>query len=134
MPFEAFHSRFPQLAEKETRTLYIMNKPGIPEGYYGLVEFYCNEPGCDCRRLYFEVYDWGKKRPLAYISYGWEDAEFYENWLSYSTAPDDIKEMQGPSLNPLSPQSEYAPAALAEYGQRSFGSRSALHRPTKKTL
>ncbi|MBU0513088.1 MAG: hypothetical protein KJ638_15485 [Chloroflexi bacterium] len=112
MPFESFHARFPQIAEDETRTLIVMNNPGIPEGYYGLIEMYCNESGCDCRRVFFDVYDWDKKKSNAYIAYGWEDEEFYANWLFYSTAPEDIKELQGPILYPLSPQSKYAPAFL----------------------
>lgn len=50
MSYESFHARFPEIAEKETRTLTTLNAPGLPAGSFGLVEMYCNEPDCDCRR------------------------------------------------------------------------------------
>ena len=31
MPYESFHARFPEIAEKETRTITVMNHAGIPK-------------------------------------------------------------------------------------------------------
>ncbi|MGB5060998.1 MAG: hypothetical protein WBO48_20015 [Candidatus Promineifilaceae bacterium] len=33
----------------------IKNDPFLPDGEYGLLEAYCNEPGCDCRRVMFTL-------------------------------------------------------------------------------
>jgi hypothetical protein len=114
MPYESFHARFPEIAEKETRTLTATNAPDLPKGSFGLVEMYCNEPGCDCRRVFFDVYDWEKRRSMAIIAFGWESEEFYVKWYKYDLPyPEMLQELKGPILNPGSPQSKYAPAFLA---------------------
>jgi hypothetical protein len=48
---------------------------------------------------------------MAYIAYGWANKKFYANWFG-GDDPKIIQEMQGPILNPGSPQSKYAPAFL----------------------
>jgi hypothetical protein len=111
MPYEPFHERFPEIAEKETRTLIAINDPDLPDGEYGLVEAYCNEPDCDCRRVFFHVADWRTGRILAVIAYGWESKEYYVKWFGEND-PDIIKKLQGPALNLLSHQSELAPVLL----------------------
>ncbi|MCJ7700189.1 MAG: hypothetical protein MUO62_01280 [Anaerolineales bacterium] len=73
MPYESFHARFPEIAEKETRTITAMNSSDLPTGSYGLIEMYCNEPDCDCRRVFLDVYDWENSKSMAIIAYGWED-------------------------------------------------------------
>ncbi len=55
MPFAPFHSLFPDLAARETRSIVTFNDDELPEATYGLVELYCNERGCDCRRVIFQV-------------------------------------------------------------------------------
>ena len=112
MPYELFYNFYPDLAERETRTL-ILPQPrgGLPADAYGLLEMYCNEPGCDCRRVFFMVVGERHEEPLAYVAYGWESREFYARWM-HSDAPEDIAELQGPILNLASPQSKYAPALL----------------------
>jgi hypothetical protein len=70
MPYESFRARFPEIAEKETRTITIMNHASIPTGNYGLIEMYCNEPACDCRRVFFDVYDWERGTSMGIIAYG----------------------------------------------------------------
>jgi len=54
MPFELFHNYFPEMAERETRSV-VLTAPqnGLSAGNYGMLEMYCNEPGCDCRRVIF---------------------------------------------------------------------------------
>lgn len=112
MPYESFHSQFPEIAEKETRTITVMNHEGIPRGNYGLIEMYCNEPACDCRRVFFDVYDWERGTSMAIIAYGWESEKFYARWFGEND-PGMIHDLQGPVLNFGSPQSRYAPAFLA---------------------
>ena len=58
-PFEQF---FPELAEEETRTFTILDNSkhsaggGLPKDTYTLWESYCDEPDCDCRRVFFSVH------------------------------------------------------------------------------
>ena len=51
-----FDSRFPQTAARETRSLHVVGTGGpLPPGEYGYLEFYCDEPACDCRRVLLQV-------------------------------------------------------------------------------
>jgi hypothetical protein len=111
MPYEPFHERFPEIAEKETRTIIAFNDPDLPEDEYALLEAYCNEPDCDCRRVFFNVGSWRTGEILAVISYGWESKRFYARWFGDNN-PEIIKEMQGPILNLSSKQSDLAPVLL----------------------
>jgi hypothetical protein len=83
----------------------------LPDGEYGFVELYCNETGCDCRRVVITVLrpENGWSRIWATIGYGWESVEFYEKW---GLAGSDPADMKGPYLDPLNPQSRYSPALL----------------------
>ena len=112
MPYTSFHYHFREIAEKETRTLTRLHEDhAVLRGNYGLLEMYCDDPDCDCQRVFFEVYDWERQKSMAYIAYGWESTEFYRRWLRMDN-PVVIREMQGPILNDESPQSKYAPAFL----------------------
>jgi len=88
----------PELAAQETRVLHLLvPQDELPVGAYGLLEFYCPDPACDCQRVMLNVAE--EKRPnhfLASISYGFDR--------------DD--EMAGPFLDPLNPQSKYAEGLL----------------------
>jgi hypothetical protein len=88
----------PELAVQETRVLNLLaSQSGVPAGSYGLLEFYCPDPTCECRRVMLNVME--EKRPerfLASISYGFERD----------------REMAGPFLDPLNPQSPYAEELL----------------------
>jgi hypothetical protein len=111
MPYAPFHDKFPEIAERETRTLIILNDPKIPEDEYGLIESYCDEPGCDCRRVFFNVFSWRKREMVAVVAYGWESKSFYADWLG-DDDPKVLEELQGPALNSTSRQSKFAPALL----------------------
>lgn len=88
----------PDLATRETRVMHTLVPQGkLPVGAYGLLEFYCPDPGCDCRRVMLNVVE--EKRPdrfLASISYGFDRDE----------------EMAGPFLDPLNPQRLFAKELL----------------------
>ncbi len=112
MPFEPFYEGFRDLAIKETRNVTIFeDHPTLPADEYGLVEFYCNDENCDCRRVIFNVLSKNRNDYVAVIGYGWESADFYRQW-TIRDDPGVVRELQGPVLNPLSPQSEIAPALL----------------------
>lgn len=88
----------PELAVKETRVLTLLESfRGVPAGSYGLIEFYCPDPKCDCRRVLLNVAE--ENQPgefVASIGYGFDREE----------------ETAGPFLDPLNPQSPYAEELL----------------------
>ena len=49
----AFHERFGDLGE--TRVLTVPPRSAVPAGVYGLLEFYCTDDNCDCRRVIIKV-------------------------------------------------------------------------------
>jgi hypothetical protein len=59
MPFHltSFQSMFPDVAAKETRSITLTKRFGnAPPGTYGFLEFYCEDPDCDCRNLIWQVH------------------------------------------------------------------------------
>jgi len=97
----------PELAAAETRTITLFApRDGVPPGFYGLFEFYCPDPACDCLRLMINVVE--KQNPdlvLAAISYAFDR--------------DD--EMPGPFLDPMNPQCEYAENLLRLVDEMTLG-------------
>lgn len=117
MPFESLHNQLPQLAEAETRAITLLtadNEFGLPPGTYLFVEMFCNEKGCDCRRVMFSVYYNNQKEPLAYIGYGWESESFYKKWMR-SDDKAMARQLMKPSLNEMSKQSVYARKILGMF-------------------
>ena len=111
MPYVLFHDYFPDIAERETRSFTMFEDSELPAGSYGLMEMYCNDPGCDCRRVFFSVISSVTKQVEAVIAYGWESPQFYVKWIKDNN-PNIIRELRGPVLNRTSPQSKLAPAIL----------------------
>ena len=93
-----FYMVEPGLAFRETRVMHLMEgQEGLPRGSYGLLESYCPDPDCDCRRVMLHVVE--EKRPeevLASISFGF----------------DPESEMAGPFLDPVNPQSAFSEPLL----------------------
>ncbi len=113
MFYESFHNRFPEIAECETRAITLLtdNNLNLPPDSYAFVEMFCNEPGCDCRRVFFSVISSRSQQIEAVIAWGWEQRAFYAKWLG-SKDPDMLSDLMGPVLNLTSPQSKFAPALL----------------------
>jgi len=111
MPYEPFDERFGELAWKETRSLTVFDDPRLAGDEFGFIEAYCNDENCDCRRVFFNVISRKRKEIVAVIAFGWESEAFYAKWYRRND-PAIIRQMQGPILNPGSPQSELAPALL----------------------
>jgi len=112
MPFVAFPKLCLETAERETRTIILRGaSAGLPAGSYEFLEMFCDESGCDCRRVMFSVFCSTTTAMEAVIAWGWESLEFYERWLGLDD-PDLAREMKGPILNLASPQSRKAPAIL----------------------
>ena len=111
--YELLGARFPEIAEKETRSITVMEsrRSGLPGGIHIFHEMFCREHDCDCRRAFFYVTSVPRHNVEAVVCYGWGSADFYKKWYG-GDDPDMIAEMRGPALNLCSPQSKHAPAFL----------------------
>ncbi len=92
------HKLLPELVAAENRTITPVGGDQLPEGEYALLESYCPDPTCDCRRVMLNVvsFETRGKGALASISFGFDrDADF-----------------AGPFLDDLNPQSRHAEAWL----------------------
>ena len=102
------------LAVLETRVATLFEESeGVPAGEYGLIEFFCPDAACDCRRVLINVVE--KERPteyLASISYGF----------------DRDGEDAGPYLDPLNRQCAYAETLLRLVGRVALGDADYLAR------
>ena len=140
VPMVPFCARFRELAFREMRVVGVARFRTLPPGEYGLLEFYCDEPGCDCRRVILQVLrtDTGE-RVWATINYGWETLSYYRRWtvrrdaavreiehrrrsgrldsMSFSCASGHDRRMAGASLDPLNEQSEHSEALLELFQQ-----------------
>lgn len=111
MPFVPFQDYCRDVALAETRSISVIAPGPVPEDSYALLELYCDEPGCDCRRVLLSVLSRKRSRLEAVIGFGWESEEFYARWFGEND-PLVVPELKGPVLNLGSPQSELAPALL----------------------
>jgi tetratricopeptide (TPR) repeat protein len=104
---------FPAIAEQETRTLTVLPdaRTSVPAGGYGFLEMFCDEPGCDCRRVFFSVVSSTRHEIEAVVAWGWEDPKFYAAWMN-NTDPQVVADLKGPVLNLGSPATALAPALL----------------------
>ena len=93
-----FFQAFPKLAASELRTTMVSagSDLPVPADRYVFLELYCEDRGCDCRRVTIAVIAERKMAPIAYINLGFDSADA----------------MAGPFLDPLNPQASYAPALL----------------------
>lgn len=83
------------------RTLTLAHHPELPDGAYAMVDTYCTDSGCDCRKTMILVHL--DRRHVSTINFGWESPEFYAR--GYGGALDDrtLAEMKGPSIDLSSP-------------------------------
>src|SRR4030065_561138 len=97
MDLVPFVHLFRDQAIAETRVITTRAYPGLPDDEYALLESYCPDPKCDCRRVMLNVLPRHQAQSfLAAISFGF----------------DRDGEMAGPFLDPLNPQSRYAEILL----------------------
>ena len=117
MSYDLFVERFPELGWKETRstTVFANNSYGLPADEYGLIEAYCSDKDCDCRRVFLNIASRKKEEIIAVVTYGWETEAFYQKWfggIDNEMSRMAVKEMVGLGLNSASLQSKYKHAAL----------------------
>jgi hypothetical protein len=113
MPYVFFREYFPDVADRETRSITVLSgsQVGLPAGDYGFLEMYCDERGCDCRRVFFYVVSSFRKKVEAVVAWGWEDQDFYAKWMD-DDDPATVATLKGPIHNPGSPRTELAPAIV----------------------
>ena len=110
MAMTPFFTRFRDLAFQEMRVAIVQGRSDIPDGEYGFLELYCDEPDCDCRRVIINVVSKAAGPKIwATINYGWETPEYYATWTRDKEA---AKYMSGAELDPLNPQTRYSGALL----------------------
>ena len=124
MSYVPMYDLLPEVAMKETRTITVFqgNEFGVPPGEYGLLEMYCNDEGCDCRRVFIMVVSSVTEDSVAVISFGWESKDFYSKWYNKGRVVKFTKlrkidryavnNMHGIHLSDSSKQSKIAPAVL----------------------
>ncbi len=108
-----FDSKFPELAETETRVLHVFQDPELPPDEYGFREWYCADLSCDCQRVMIIVHSVKTiPKTWATITYGWESVEFYAKWV-----PDQetAEYSAGVRLEVLGEQSQYAERLLRAF-------------------
>ena len=98
VPFVRF---FPQQGVAETRTLLVRGDPTLPDDEYGLLELYCVDKGCDCRRVLLSVISRRRQKVLASVGFAFDRDD---TWA-------------GPFLDPLNPQSRHADTLLSLVAQ-----------------
>ena len=107
-----FHLACPETAARETRSVIVGPGPVLPASEYAYVEFYCPDPGCDCRRVFIQVFSSDLPQTvLASINFGWERERFYRRKMPYD--PEASRQITRGCLDPINKQSEYAPLLLS---------------------
>jgi hypothetical protein len=139
MAFMRMYEILPELALDETRTITVFanNEYNLPPSNYGLVEMYCNDENCDCRRVFLDVVSSELEKSVAYIAYGWESSNYYAEWFfgkqvdATKLRGDDlqtVKHLKGPCLNAGNPQSKLAPAILKIVTELVLSNKSYIDR------
>ncbi len=91
-----FGKMFRDIAERETRVITTFNDPKLGSESYAMVDVYCVDPACDCRRVMINVIRDRDTKHLATI-----------NWAFDPNDPD-----RGPFLDRLNTQSPLSDALL----------------------
>jgi hypothetical protein len=105
MDIKSFDQQFPDLAGQDPCQMALMDVNPEVDGFYNLVDFYCLDPDCDCRKVFVFVMN-SRQKQMATITYGWEDAKFYR---ALGTDREVAQALSSRGfLPPMAPQSKYA--------------------------
>ncbi len=110
--FIPFNERFPEIAIPETKIITVSSDNSkVPAGRYYLVESFCSDDSCDCRKIMLAIISVNnQKKILATIGYGWESIKFYEKWMYGDKKM--AKLLIGTYLEPGGIQSKYSQGFL----------------------
>jgi hypothetical protein len=98
MAMMAFDHVFMDVAQRESRAIQATDPRGKPATFL-FREFYCADPGCDCRRVVLHVH-WVEEKCIAAA-------------INYAFEPSRRRGEPQISLDPLNPQSKHSEALLA---------------------
>jgi len=83
----------------QVRSIVLSDSPGLPDGEYRFIDFYCTDKNCDCRKTIIHIHH--NDRHVSTVSYGWENPQFYVKWMGRD---DEVaREMSGLSIDFASP-------------------------------
>ncbi len=132
MPFVPFADYFPDLAPSETRSV-LTYENGVETEARLFLELFCNERGCDCRRVMIQVYSdrAARREPKTTISWGWEPDAFYRKWAGFPLSKADLDELRGPGLVRLARHDDDAEELLGQFrmliADQSYAARIVRH-------
>ena len=97
--FVPYNHYFPESIEQETRKVVLAQDMfELPAGLYLLIESYCHDIKCDCRKVMINVIAQGDIPDFSNtIGFGWESAKFYSKWIGDEKAG---SQMVGAYLEP----------------------------------
>jgi len=111
-----FGEQFGDVALRQMVMLWI-DPPGkhLPVKHYGLLEYYCAEPDCDCRRVVLDaVSTYHPGRVFASIHFGWESLAFYRKWADdHGLDVRDARPLKKGMLDPTVLNCDWADVLLA---------------------
>jgi hypothetical protein len=97
MAMMAFDDVFFEVAKRESRAIQAVDHRGRPATFL-FREFYCADPGCDCRRVVLHVH--------------WVEEKCIAASINYAFEPSRRRDEPQISLDPLNPQGEHAEGLL----------------------
>lgn len=111
--FYPLHRYCNDIAQTETREVTVsvsLSPKALPPGKYLLFESYCGDNDCDCRKVMINVVSKELKKIVATVGFGWENKEFYTNWMHGDA--EIGKKLAGAYLELGCIQSQYSDACL----------------------
>jgi hypothetical protein len=111
-----FHNICPATAQAESRSIHVLESdPHLPVGVYLLMEFYCPDHKCDCRRVILRILKvdgedgWDPNQPPeATLTYGWASRTHCRKWFGGNISEEEIDFHLTLNLELLSAQSPRA--------------------------
>jgi len=104
MDVKSFDHQFPHLAGQDTYRMSLADVDPEVDGVYDLVDYYCLDLDCDCRKVIIFVLD-SRKQQMATIAYSWESISFY---IALGADQEFAESLSRGILEPLAPQSKHA--------------------------
>jgi hypothetical protein len=112
MAMRSFYQIVGQRALRETRCAVIPEGMELPAGKYAFMEWFCDDPACDCRRVIIQVWREDTETKIwATLTYGWDTPAYYAQW-SHCGMGAQAEEMATATLEQISPQTEFSHALL----------------------
>ncbi len=128
-------SLFREQAAHETRVLTTISHPLLPDDEYGLLEYYCTDPECDCQMVMLQVHPASDpNRNLASICYVFDPTEdmITEPILDLTTPASPYAHVLLELVKPILADPDYAARIQAHYRQvKNATSRPRRLRSTK---